>query len=98
MNKGPYEGLGNNSLFVFMRKGEHQGKVMRVASAPVDAELTGPCFSPDYKTLFLSVQHPGETSPSKDKLTSTWPDGTIPKSYVITLSGPLLEKIVQGKL
>jgi secreted PhoX family phosphatase len=98
MNKGPYEGLGNNSLFVFMRKGAHQGKVMRVASAPVDAEFTGPCFSPDYKTLFLSVQHPGETSPSIDKLTSTWPDGTIPKSSVITLTGPLLEKIVQGKL
>lgn len=98
MNHGPYEGFGNNSLFVFIRSGKSQGKVIRVASAPVDAEFTGPCFSPDYKTLFLSVQHPGETSPSVDKLTSHWPDGGIPKSSVITLNGPLLDKIVQGKL
>jgi len=98
MNKGPYEGFGNNGLFVFIRNGQHQGQIMRVASAPIDAEFTGPCFSPDYKTLFLSVQHPGETSSSVDKLTSHWPDGTIPKPSVITLNGPLLDKIVQGKI
>ena len=27
---------------------------------PMECELTGPCFSPDQQTLFLSVQHPGE--------------------------------------
>ncbi len=98
INKGPYEGLGNNGLFVFIRSGAHQGKVLRVGSAPRDAEFTGPCFSPDYKTLFLSVQHPGEMSPSKEKLSSTWPDGGIPKSAVVTIQGPLLDKIVLGKL
>lgn len=98
IGRGPYEGLGNNSLFVFFRSGVHQGKVMRVASAPTDAEFTGPCFSPDYKTLFLSVQHPGEESESLDKLTSHWPDGGKPLSSVITLQGPLLDSIVKGKL
>jgi secreted PhoX family phosphatase len=98
INHGPYEGLGNNGLYVFLRSGPHQGKVIRVATAPKDAEFTGPCFAPDYKTLFLSVQHPGEESESKDKLTSTWPTGKMPKSSVVTLHGPLLEKIVQGKL
>lgn len=98
INNGPYEGLGNNGLFVFIRNGVHQGKLIRVASAPVDAELTGPCFSPDYKTLFLSVQHPGEMSKGLDALTSHWPDGGIPKPAVVTLQGPLLEKITQGKL
>jgi secreted PhoX family phosphatase len=96
MHKGPYEGLGNNGLFVFLRGGPNQGKIIRVASAPVDAEFTGPCFAPDHKTLFLSVQHPGETSPSLEKLTSTWPDGGVPKSSVVTLTGPLLERIVAG--
>ncbi|HXH73824.1 MAG TPA: alkaline phosphatase PhoX [Bacteriovoracaceae bacterium] len=98
INKGEYKGFGNNSLFVFIRSGANAGKVIRVASAPVDAEFTGPCFSPDYKTLFLSVQHPGEESTSKEKTTSTWPDGNIPKPSVITLEGPLLDKIVAGKI
>lgn len=98
IGKGPYEGLGNNGLYVFIRSGAHQGKVIRVASAPVDAELTGPCFSPDYKTLFLSVQHPGEWSESLDKLRSNWPDGGVPKPAVVTLQGPLLDKIVSGNL
>jgi secreted PhoX family phosphatase len=26
---------------------------------PVGAELTGPAFTPDNESLFLSVQHPG---------------------------------------
>lgn len=93
-----YAGHGNNGLFVFIRSGDHAGEVIRVATTPVDAEFTGPCFSPDYKTLFLSVQHPGEYSPSLDKLTSSWPDGGIPKSCVITIEGPLLDKIVSGKI
>lgn len=96
MNTGPYEGLGNNALFVFVRSGEKAGQVIRVAQAPNDAEFTGPCFSPDYKTLFLSVQHPGEGG-SPDKPTSTWPDGSIPRSAVVMLSGPVLDRIVQGK-
>lgn len=98
INSGPYQGLGNNGLFVFIRSGAHAGEVIRVASAPVDAELTGPCFSSDYKTLFLSVQHPGEYSEGLDKLTSHWPDGGIPKPSVVMLTGPLLDKIVSGKI
>lgn len=96
INRGPYEGFGNNALFVFIRSGEKAGQVIRVASAPIDAEFTGPCFSPDYKTLFLSVQHPGEEG-TPEKPTSTWPDGGIPKPSVVTIQGPLLDRIVQGK-
>lgn len=98
INKGAYEGYGNNGLFVFLRSGEYQGEVVKVASAPIDAEFTGPCFSPDYKTLFLSIQHPGELSKSLDELTSQWPDGGIPKSAVVTLQGPLLDKIISGTI
>lgn len=97
INKGAYEGFGNNSLWVFIRSGDLAGELIRVANAPVDAELTGPCFSPDYRTLFLSVQHPGEEG-TREKLTSTWPDGDIPRPVIVTIQGPLLDKIVQGKL
>lgn len=98
VNNGPYAGFGNNGLYVFIRSGQHQGEVVRVATAPIDAEFTGPCFSPDYKTLFLSVQHPGEVSENKEKLTSHWPDGDIPRPSVVMLEGPLLDKIVSGNL
>lgn len=98
INKKAYEGFGNNGLFVFLRSGSQQGKVVRVASAPIDAEFTGPCFSPDHKSLFLSVQHPGEETTSPDKPTSTWPTGKIPKPSVVILEGPLLDKIVKGQL
>jgi secreted PhoX family phosphatase len=97
VNNGPYEGFGNNSLFVFLRSGTHAGTVIRVASAPVDAEFTGPCFSKDYQTLFLSVQHPGEEG-TPEKQTSTWPTGKIAKPSVVTIKGPLLDKIVSGEL
>lgn len=40
---------------------------------PREAELTGPCFTPDNTTLFCSVQHPGERS-SFDEPSTRWPD------------------------
>ena len=97
MNKPPYAPFGNNGLFLLPRKGPQAGKVIQMASAPVDAELTGPCFSPDGKTLFLCVQHPGERSKNLEQLTSHWPEGgnNIPRSSLVTISGPLLENIQQ---
>ncbi len=97
MNKedGPYMPFKNNSLFVVPRYGKDEGKVIRVASAPRDAELTGPWFSPDGKTLFLSVQHPGEQTTDLENPTSKWPfdqDG-IPKPAVVAITGDLIEKM-----
>jgi hypothetical protein len=37
-------------------------------------------------------------SQSLEKLTSHWPDGGIPKSAVVTLQGPLLDKITSGNI
>lgn len=97
MNQGVYTPFGNNGLFVVPSWGTNKGKVLQVASAPVDAELTGPFFAPDGKTLFLSVQHPGERSPSLEKLTSHWPNGagTMPKPAVVCISGPALLDLAQ---
>jgi secreted PhoX family phosphatase len=49
------------------------GRPYIIATAPVGAEFTGPYLSPDQKTLFLSVQHPGEKSAAEGKWRSTWP-------------------------
>lgn len=43
------------------------GKAFRIASAPSDAEATGPAFTPDMTTFFASIQHPGED------IASSWP-------------------------
>ena len=43
------------------------GKGLRVVSGPSDSEATGPALSADMRSLFFSVQHPGE------EIFSTWP-------------------------
>ena len=94
--RGPYyPNFKNNGLYVLIRHGKDAGKLIQVASAPFDAELTGPWFSPDYKTLFLSIQHPGEKSKSLTELTSTWPhdDDGIPKPSVVAIQGELMDKL-----
>lgn len=87
--------FGNNGLFYIPTTGNFAGRAFQIASAPVGAEFTGPWFSNDYKTLFISVQHPGEGSPSFDKPTSHWPEGgqATPKPSVICIQGPLLERL-----
>ena len=47
-------------LFNVMLFNVTYGKAFRVACVPSDAEVTGPAFSSDQETIFLSVQHPGE--------------------------------------
>ncbi len=87
---GPeYGPRGNNGLFFFRTRDAEAGVAVQVASGPVDCELTGPCFTPDGATLFLSVQHPGETSLSRDSLTSHWPrgGGELPRSAVVAITG-----------
>ena len=97
MNKkdNQYTAFKNNALYVIPRHGKDTGNVIRVASAPKDAELTGPWFSPDGKTLFLSVQHPGEQTKDITNPTSTWPfdEDNIPKPAVVAISGDLIEKM-----
>ena len=97
MNKidGPYIPFKNNSLFVIPRYGNYAGKVIRVASAPRDAELTGPWFAPDGKSLFLSIQHPGERTTDLKNPTSKWPfdQDKIPKPSVVAITGDLIEKM-----
>ncbi len=94
---GAHAEFGNNGLFWIPMSGPQAGKVFQVAHAPIDAEFTGPCFSPDGRTLFLSVQHPGESSKSADQPTSRWPNGgsDIPRSSVVAISGPSLDRLTQ---
>jgi len=55
-------------------EGPARGLPKLLFAAPTGAECSGPCFTPDGKTLFLSVQHPGENSDTLAKATTRWPD------------------------
>lgn len=87
LGKGAYKPFGNNGLFVVPTAGPNAGFAYQFASAPNEAELTGPWFTDDGSTLFLSVQHPGEESESLTKLTSHWPAGgdSLPKPAVVAI-------------
>ena len=90
LGSGIYTTFKNNGAFLMpsgLQGGASGGDVVQFASAPVEAELTGPAFTPDGKTLFLAIQHPGEESEDKANPTSTWPGGDEPKSSVIAITG-----------
>ncbi|MGZ5280354.1 MAG: PhoX family protein, partial [Pseudobdellovibrionaceae bacterium] len=96
MNQGIYETFKNNGLYFIPMHGPSAGRVFQVASAPRDAEITGPMFTPDGETLLISVQHPGDQSKSLNNLTSRWPDGPgqIPKSSLVSITGDRLKALV----
>lgn len=98
MGSDRYKAFGNNGLFYIPLSGPGAGLPIQVASAPIDAELTGPSFSSDYKTLFLSVQHPGSSGRDNfKKPTSLWPDGQghHPKPAVVAIEGSLLNRLTR---
>jgi secreted PhoX family phosphatase len=52
--------FGNNSIWYIPLSGPNAGEAYLFGYGPMECEMTGPFFSPDQKTLFLSTQHPGE--------------------------------------
>jgi secreted PhoX family phosphatase len=67
-------GLPNNGCFVVPTSGPQRGLLKQLASGPTGCEVSGCEFTPDGRTLFLSIQHPGEGG-SLDNPRSHWPDG-----------------------
>ncbi|CAM3883385.1 hypothetical protein VA7868_00343 [Vibrio aerogenes CECT 7868] len=56
-NQGDFAGQGNNQMLC----GDPlTGEIKRFLTGPVACEITGLTFSPDQKTMFVGVQHPGE--------------------------------------
>ncbi|MEV0621640.1 PhoX family phosphatase [Nonomuraea sp. NPDC050404] len=66
----------NDGLFVMPVKGKERGYLRQFLTVPVGAETCGPLVSSDQRSVFVAVQHPGETDgASPENPSSTWPDG-----------------------
>ncbi|WP_284677248.1 PhoX family protein [Vibrio methylphosphonaticus] len=79
-NKGDFAGMGNNQMLC---SDPQTGEIRRFLTGPIACEITGLTFSPDHKTMFVGVQHPGE-----DLAPSHFPDGgnTVPRSSVMMIT------------
>lgn len=77
-----------DGLWVMPLEGAEAGRPRLVYRPPIGAECCGPAFTPDGSTVFVSIQHPGETSPSLAEARSHWPDGgnAPPRPAVIALT------------
>jgi hypothetical protein len=80
MASGDWANIGNNQM---LAADPATGEVRRFLTGPVGCEITGTQFTPDMRTMFINIQHPGEAplphpgrnDPKKPKAISSWPDG-----------------------
>jgi hypothetical protein len=91
LGQASYKNLGNNMM---LAADPVTRTVRRFLTGPVGCEITGVTMTPDCKTMFVNVQHPGEpesdvSDPSNPTALSTWPDGLKtgrPRSATVAIS------------
>jgi secreted PhoX family phosphatase len=76
LNKGEFEMFGNNQILMV---DPASGVFRRFLTGPVGCEVTGLAFTPDGRTAFVNIQHPGEiggesNDPKEPSKFSNWPD------------------------
>ena len=76
LGRGEHSRLGHNALLAC---DVSIGTTRRFLVGPANCELTGLCFTPDGRTMFVNVQHPGEAprgrnDPANPRRYSNWPD------------------------
>jgi secreted PhoX family phosphatase len=78
-----YDNIGNNAM---LAANPATGEVKRFMTGPRGCEITGVTMTPDQRTMFVNIQHPGEStsywnsqfgapSPSNPSTVSNWPYG-----------------------
>ncbi len=85
-----------DGIWISETSGEDKALSKQFLRAPIGAEICSPCFTPDAKTMFCSVQHPGDGS-SFDNPSTRWPDfekNMPPRPSVIAIKQDNGEKIV----
>lgn len=90
MGKGDLKNLGNNAM---LAADPRTGEVRRFLVGPSGCEITGATGTPDGKTMFINIQHPGESpsersDPRAPGAISNWPDkkpGGRPRSATVVI-------------
>jgi secreted PhoX family phosphatase len=87
MNKGELKNIGNNQMLAC---DPASGEIRRFLTGPVNCEITGATFTPDGTTMFINIQHPGETpsdrsDPADPGKFSKWPHGGRPRSATVVI-------------
>ena len=62
-----------DGIWISATTGIEKALTKQFLRAPIGSEICSPCFTPDSKTMFCSVQHPGDGS-SFDNPSTRWPD------------------------
>lgn len=87
--------IGATTLEVSTQKGKNPSSdtLRRFLVGPKGCEITGIAQTPDYKTLFVNIQHPGEDTAVADladpsKYQSHWPNGgnARPRSATVVIT------------
>jgi hypothetical protein len=90
MGKGELAIMGNNAM---LAADPTTGEVRRFLTGPVGCEITGATATPDGRTMFINIQHPGESpsersDPAQPTRFSNWPEkgqGTRPRSATVVI-------------
>jgi secreted PhoX family phosphatase len=79
-NAKDFAGMGNNQMLC---ANPVTGEIKRFMVGPVACEITGIAFTPDHKTMFVGIQHPGEKL-----VPSHFPQGgdAVPRSSIVVIS------------
>jgi secreted PhoX family phosphatase len=91
MNVGAYAGFGNNQMLCADPRTK---ETRRFLQGPMGCEVAGVMVTPDERTMFVGIQHPGEAptganEPSDPKRHSSWPDGPSggrPRSSLLVIT------------
>ncbi len=88
LGKGDYATTPNNGMYA---ADVNTGEVRRFLVGPRGCELTGVICTPDMKTMFVNIQHPGEpdserSNPAEVTRVSTWPDNARPRSATVVIT------------